>query len=61
MVLVSGGPKIAFMEISLRQKTLNKDPRYLAPFCAPYGTWIGLQANRFSRMPQKCHLPKISS
>ena len=43
------------------KKTKQKTPRPSAVFHGPYGAWIGLQTNRFSQMPQKRHLPKISS
>ena len=41
--------KLAFIETISRQKTL--DPP--AAFYAPYGVWISLQPNWFSKMPQK--------
>ena len=45
-------------------KTKNSKHKTLRPpaaFYAPYGVWRGLQPNSFSQMPQKRHLPKISS
>ena len=44
------------MDLS-RQKTHRPQGAYYTP----YGAWIGLKPILFSQMPQKCHLPKISS
>ena len=49
--------KIAFIEIFSRRKALRPSPALYTP----YGVWIGLQTNRFSKIPRKHHLPKISS
>ena len=62
IVLVHGKVlKIAFIEILVRQKTLNKEPLEPNLFYLPYGAWIGLDSNRFSQLPQKFHISKIFS
>ena len=62
IVLVHGKVlKIAFIEILVRQKTLNKEPLEPNLFYLPYGAWIGLDSNSFSQLPQKFHISKIFS
>ena len=50
---------IAYIEIFSRKHPQQKTPN--PQFYAPYGACIGLCPNWFFQMPQKRHLPKISS
>ena len=52
------GPKNSIQD---QKNPKQKSHRPPAAFYMPYSAWIGLQPNSFYQMPQKCHLPKISS
>ena len=55
-------PKISVHRDLFRTKIpKRKNIQTHSCFYAPYQAWIGLQPNWFSWMPQKHHLPKISS